>query len=556
MIYSSLGKSTLINALLGQKLLETGALPTTDTITVLTSKKSSSSQQQQHDNDITTTIHPKNAITIHRIPNIPLLQDLTFIDTPGTNATITNHTKRTMKLLPSADLILFVTSADRPFPESEKQLLQSIQSYRKNIVIVINKMDVLDSTGGNYGDMEKKKVMDFVSDHAADLLGARAVIMTVSARDALSAKILHGGINSDEGKIESSKLWIRSGFDTLESFLRVSLTDEAKVQAKLLNPLGVTDGLLSECLNVLDQRKTELETDVLTLNLLNNQMSAWRRDMDADVEQFQVDIRDQMDKEMDRCRSFVDSIGFLEKFTLFLLNNQMLEVKWDNTKSIIVSNDVEKEILENVRERTDAIATSSRAQGQAIIEYLGKRPSVVGQNLIGNVTAASRFEDTRKDLHDKITQAVKATFANYDSEKEKKSVFEAMKTTMLLSSALNTLSIASGAITAMEILDLLTGGFATASFAVLGIGIIPQRNRNIIKDFEFQWEKRNEKLSTALDTLCKKEISRIHKRILDGVAPYSRYVTTEQENLDSYIEECHKLSASSQSLRNRIIKLR
>lgn len=556
----NIGKSTLINALIGHKLLETGSIPTTDTITVLTSSNKSSISSEN--NIRTTTIHSKNAITLHRVPNIPLLKDLTFIDTPGTNAIIANHTTRTLKLLPSADLILFVTSADRPFPESERKLLQSIQSYRKNIVIIINKMDILEDSGGNYGDLEKKKVIDFVAENAADLLGARAIILPVSAKDALAAKLIHGNRNrninfdsGEEGRIDSSKIWKRSGFDTLETFLKDSLTEQAKVQAKLLNPLGVTDGLITECLTVLEERKKELEADVMTLNLLNSQMSAWRRDMDSDIELFQIEVKDHMKKEMDRCRAFIDSIGFFERYSLLSSDNAMLQTKWENTKSIIVSDDVQKEIFESVRESTDAIATSARAQGQAVIEYLGKRPTVVGQNLIGNVTAASRFEDTRKELHDKTINAVEAILSSYNSEEEKMSVFKSVKTTTYISTILNSFSAVSGIVTAMNMCDILLGGCATAGFAILGLGIVPQRNQSIIHDFETRWEKRNEKLSTALDTLCKKEITRIHKRILDGVAPYSRYVTTEQENVNDYSQECQKIAAISHSLRNKIIKL-
>ena len=561
------GKSTLINALLGQKLLETGALPTTDTITVLTSAASESSSSESSSKATTTTTSHSNAITLHRIPNIPLLQDLTFIDTPGTNAIITNHTTRTLKLLPSADLILFVTSADRPFPESERKLLQSIQSYRKNIVIVINKMDVLEASGGNHGDIEKKKVYDFVADNAADLLGARAVILTVSARDALSAKLIHGngnnqkgddGSNDDKSKIESSKLWKRSEFAKLESFLMDNLTEEAKIQAKLLNPLGVTDGLLSECINVLDQRRKELETDVATMNLLSNQMNAWKRDMDRDITQFQVDIKDHMQKEMDRCRALIDSIGFMEKYNLLLNDHDgtKLQSKWDGTKSIIVSNDIEKEIIDTVRESTDAIATSARAQGQAVIEYLGNRPAVVGQNLIGSVTAASRFEETRKDLFEKISYGVKSVLSNYDAEKEKNDVFQSLKNSVYLTSALNILSLASGVGIGLEVVDILPGSIGVASFAGLGVGLESYRNNQIRQTYESTWNDRINKLNTALETLCSKEVQRIHKKIFDGVAPYSRYVTTEREDVDSFSEECNNLLASSQSLRNRISKLR
>ena len=60
--------------------------------------------------------------------------DSPLIDTPGTNAILSlQHTSSTLRILHDADLIIFVTSADRPFSESEKELLQtSIKSYRKN----------------------------------------------------------------------------------------------------------------------------------------------------------------------------------------------------------------------------------------------------------------------------------------------------------------------------------------------------------------------------------------------------------------------------------------
>jgi ribosome biogenesis GTPase A len=94
------GKSTAINALAGQKLLETGHLPTTDAITVLT-------HPLQDEEELS---YSKDSL-IHIELVHPLLQDVTLVDTPGTNA-ILDHTARTMQLLPSADLLLFVTSAN------------------------------------------------------------------------------------------------------------------------------------------------------------------------------------------------------------------------------------------------------------------------------------------------------------------------------------------------------------------------------------------------------------------------------------------------------------
>src|SRR5438094_933673 len=78
------GKSAFINALAGQRLMEEGATPTTAHVTPVR------------------------------------IDDINIVDTPGTNAIIRAHEQITSDFVPRADLVLFVTSADRPFTETER----------------------------------------------------------------------------------------------------------------------------------------------------------------------------------------------------------------------------------------------------------------------------------------------------------------------------------------------------------------------------------------------------------------------------------------------------
>ena len=45
------------------------------------------------------------------------------VDTPGTNAIIREHEALTSEFVPRSDLVLFVTSADRPFTETEREFM-------------------------------------------------------------------------------------------------------------------------------------------------------------------------------------------------------------------------------------------------------------------------------------------------------------------------------------------------------------------------------------------------------------------------------------------------
>ena len=54
-----------------------------------------------------------------------LLRDVHIVDTPGTNAILREHERLTTEFVPRSDLVLFVTSADRPFTETERAFLET-----------------------------------------------------------------------------------------------------------------------------------------------------------------------------------------------------------------------------------------------------------------------------------------------------------------------------------------------------------------------------------------------------------------------------------------------
>src|SRR5262249_58628474 len=126
------GKSSFINALLGEKVLAEGVTPTTDRITLL------------RYGDIPIE-EPLEEFLLARSFPADVLRQLVIVDTPGTNAIIRRHEELTRDFIPRSDLVLFITSADRPFTESERAFLSAIQEWGKKIVIVLNKADLLEA---------------------------------------------------------------------------------------------------------------------------------------------------------------------------------------------------------------------------------------------------------------------------------------------------------------------------------------------------------------------------------------------------------------------------
>lgn len=345
------GKSTLLNALLGQELLESGALPTTDTITIVANSMPSKSPDDHED------MKPKlpMGVTLHLVPDMPLLQDLTLIDTPGTNSTWMDHTERTLRLLPSADLILFVTSADRPFSESERTLLKSIQSYRKSIVVIVNKMDIL-------SEKSQQKILEFVQDNASELLGARPIVIPVSSRNALSVKLQAAGIqpNSDNAvaktDLSPEQVWKASNFASLESFLRDSLTTQTRIRSKLSSPLGVAEGLMVQCLDTLKKEKQDLESDLSTLNILKSQLEGWEKELKGDLAAAKQRLTKTVKQEGTTVELLFSRMSIIN-FYLWGLSSGAhpgFQKEWEEAKlqqaSLHKSNDLKEELLEQVYE--------------------------------------------------------------------------------------------------------------------------------------------------------------------------------------------------------------
>ena len=163
------GKSAFINAIAGQPILREGVTPTTARIHVL--KHGDSTLQDTESGGVVVSTAP-----------VELLRDVHIVDTPGTNAIIREHEQLTTHFVPRADLVLFVTSADRPFTETERAFFELIRGWGKKIVIVINKVDILERSG------ELEEVVEFVRSSAQRLFGITPEIFPVSARLALRAK--------------------------------------------------------------------------------------------------------------------------------------------------------------------------------------------------------------------------------------------------------------------------------------------------------------------------------------------------------------------------------
>src|SRR5512133_3405896 len=217
------GKSALLNALLGEKVLREGATPTTSRVTLV--KWGPQAAEQVVDETFAIYTYP-----------LPLLKELNIVDTPGTNAVIRHHERLTNEFIPRSDLVLFITSADHPLTESERQFLERILAWGKKVVFALNKVDIIES------DAALEEVRSFVLKHATLILKDTPEFFPVSAR--LAQRAL-----SEPDTEQRSRLRAASGLDALEQYINSTLDDKKRLQLKFNNPLGVAENLITQAAN-------------------------------------------------------------------------------------------------------------------------------------------------------------------------------------------------------------------------------------------------------------------------------------------------------------------
>jgi len=491
------GKSVLINALLGEKLLEDGVTPTTSQINVV--RYGESMRRTGLEDNILLVYAP-----------VDLLKDVSIVDTPGTNAIIREHEILTNQFVPRSDMVLFVTSADRPFTESERAFLEKVRDWGKKVVVVINKVDILQS------DSDLEKIEFFIRQNVNALLGMTPEIFPVSARKALQAKTGNPAI------------WKESRFQELEDYIRSNLDDESKLTLKLLNPLGVGLHLADRYLKVAVARINLLGEDLSVLDSLERQLKIYETDMKEDFTFRMSDIENVLLQMEKRGQEF-----FEEKMQLLHLIELMDKDHIQRAFEKRVVADVPKQIENKVNELIDWMVENNFQQWYAMRQSLEERRIKHKDYLVGD-TSIGNFDYNREKLIDAVGSESSRVVDSYDKETEARKIAESAQTAVAATAVLEVGAIGLGALIATLATTVaadVTGVLLASMLAVLGLLVIPARKRQANKEMSKKITEMRLQLVQSLDGEFQKEIQRSLEHIQKAITPYSRFVRTEHQKL-------------------------
>src|SRR5215216_3765182 len=496
------GKSAFVNALLGADITEEGVTPTTDLITLL--RYAHEPVEKGRGDGVLEKGYPNE-----------FLREIAIVDTPGTNAIIRHHEELSRGFVPRSDLVLFVTSAERPLTESERGYLELIRDWGKKILLVINKADLLADEG------KREEVRTFVDGGIRSALGLTPPIFFVSALLARKAK---AATNS----MERDALMKASGFAELENYITDLLDEEGRVRLKMESPLGVVEELNRRYRGAVNERLALLEEDFRTAENVEAQLALYKEDMDRDFEARMAEIENIVLRMNERGDAWLEeNIRFGNVLELF--RQEKVSERFERE----VVADTEELVDERVDELVDWMVDRNLKQWRTVVDYVNRRRQAdYDERLIGEVGDA--FEYNRGQLLRSVGKNAQDVVQRYDRERESHKLALSLQGAVTQTAALEVGAVGIGAVVVAlattRFLDA-TGIIAAAIVAGYGLFVLPNRRRKAQREFREKTDSLRRRLGEVISRQFEAELGRSVERMRDAIAPYTRFVRTEHARM-------------------------
>jgi small GTP-binding protein len=368
------GKSTFVNALIGDELLPMGITPTTDAIELIrwASKRHNDYLWREKD-VIREWLHPNTGG-----PGVVI------VDTPGTGSVFRKHETIAKNFLSRSDLVIFLLSAKRALAETERLYLELARDYGKKIVVVINQTDLLQKR-------EQKEVKAFVQQQLEELLDLRAEIYMVSAKEALkergSVHSLFSPVSGDPG-----------GMNAVREHLRAIFQRVPPAKQKLYTQLDFVDSVTGKVIETLDHQIALITSDTALAESLRQELERQAATLDEHLKTAETELDRVFGDLRTRGRAFIQKNLTIQRATHTLDRDQMR----DEFEKEVVGNAL-GQITSISEQYVNAVVDNSRRYWRSILDRLNDIKTQLDRE-IGAVDATG-YAEQRVALQEAIAIA-------------------------------------------------------------------------------------------------------------------------------------------------------
>lgn len=479
------GKSTLINALLGREVSPEGITPTTAMVHLIRFGE---------------TFRKKPLAQWGELITVPsdLLRTLSIVDTPGTNSVFTDHEILTKEFYPRSDFVLFVTSADRPYSESERRFLDSIRGWGKKIVVLINKIDLIPT------QPERDQLVSFVRTNLHHDFRFAVPVFPTSARLAKRALEADGA--------ERERLTAESGFSAVADFLNETLSDRERFRLKM--DAAIASGL--KIGGALEARAvSELKIfrdDLAVVESVEAMANGFERDFEKDIARTIREIRSIFDE----IRRSAD-----EYFTdLFQIRNLPKILRKEKIQNEFQDRVLKKLPVEIERLTTETVGEIYRRQS-GVTARIAERITERGEST-PSMAGTSAALDERSSVLTRLRAAIDDLGDQLDREVAVEIGMRHVQTAVKTALAIEISAVGVGAaltIVATTLATDILGIIAALWVAVAGFAVLPYYRNKSQNEFRKKLIVVEETLTQSLKKSLEDEVSAAARRMTSVVQP-------------------------------------
>ena len=380
------GKSSFINAMCGEQILQQGPTPTTNRITLLT--YGDKVEVREVGDHLCQATYPMET-----------LKDVTLVDTPGTNSIIIEHAALTESFVHRAELVLFITSADHPFTESERQFLQFLKGkWGRKVLFILNKIDLKSPE-------ELNEIVIFLEKNCYRLLGFEPKILSVSAKEAY------------KGKAEANEsLLAKSKIAEVESFIFDKLDLDTKIDFKLVSPLKYLHNVFSELQQNLNEKVGKCNTDIKSIERFETRLKNKKQDMREYTLKYKDEIKLVFSRLKEKLDNFLNSYVTMKSVILSKIGREKIEERFKREVYGLLNPQTDMDrIIDDV---VDYVARNNRSLWDLARDHIEKEVGYdrrIGSILDGH---AERHYDDRKHEIEVALKSRSKEFRELDIERE------------------------------------------------------------------------------------------------------------------------------------------
>jgi small GTP-binding protein len=474
------GKSSFVNALLGDDLLPVGITPTTEMIELIRYGEIPNAKPVIREDGIREWVHPNTGA-----PGVAL------VDTPGTGSVFQKHEAKAKSFLHRSDLVLFVISAKRAFAETERLYLELAKNYGKKIILIMNQIDLLKPN-------EQAEVRRFIERQAEELLDLRPLLFMVSAKEAKA----NANGSADPG-----------GIDAVRAHLRGVFSEAPPAKQKLLAQLDLADHILQKYQSRVQGNADLVTADTVKVRDVQKELEQQSLGLDAQLREARAEVDKVFEGLRQRGMNFVDTNLSIRKIGRTPKREQ-LQAEFQET----VIGRALRDINDATSGYINAVIDHSRLYWRGIIDRLNQLRELMEQELGG--LDAGAYAEQREGLQEAIRIA-EAELKSYSTGKVVADIQQSFQSNMNGFTLWGTLTAGGVVFVLLELLTkgpLIAGGGAIfpplilAATAVSGAAAwyyyrrVSQQTK---RDLNARIDQLEKTYHSALDELTLKERTRL-----------------------------------------------